>query len=449
MKSPSFYNKAAYASIFAIVAITTLFYGAVHQVVIGFAYLMVVFLAVLWASDCVKLEAFKFSVEPIQLILYAAAVYGFVQTIPFGSTSMPAGIDSVARTISIDPFATKVSALHFLILAIYFSVVLTLFSSASRLKKFATFLTVFGAAFAFFAILQSLLSPTKIYGLLERTYAQPFGAFVSRNNYAAWMEMAIAVPMALLFTGSVSKDKHLIIITAVSVMGASLILSGSRGGLVVLVLQLGFLLLLTYSRKKKGSLWLKVALALGLLAGMIAGTAFVGGESTLTRLNEEQAPEASTINRPVIWRVTGRIIADHPILGAGLGAYGVAYTKYDKSSGFERVEQAHNDYLQVLSDAGVVGGILGLAFLALLISHGYRGVRTSNRTRRAIAIGSLTGIFGVLVHSLFDFGLHTMSIAVLFLTLVALLVASGSNYEDDELEKLDGRGLAKHDGRSI
>ena len=52
----------------------------------------------------------------------------------------------------------------------------------------------------------------------------------------------------------------------------------------------------------------------------------------------------------------------HPILGVGLGAFSVVYTGYDSRNGQFRLEQAHNDYLQVLSDGGIVGAALGLFF---------------------------------------------------------------------------------------
>lgn len=415
----------------AIIVVTTLLYGAVHQAVIGLTYVLILILAILWSASLIRAKEVTLSNSTIQLVLLAAAVYGGIQVIPFGTVAA-AGLDSIPSTISLDPFSTKVTALHFLALAIYFSISLSLFRSAKRIRRFAIFISVFGAAFAFFAILQSLLSPDKIYGLLERPYAQPFGSFVSRNNFAVWMEMAIAVPMGMLFTGSVEKEKRLVLIVALTLMGVSLVLSGSRGGLVVVLLQLGFLLLITYSRRERSSLWLKVALAGAVVVAIVAGTAFVGGESTLTRLSEEGLDDPQpSVNRPEIWGVTGRIISDNLLFGVGLGAYGVAYPKYDISSGLERVEQAHSDYLQVLSDAGIIGGLLGLVFLWFLFRYSLRAVRASNLVRRGIGTGAVTGLFGVLVHSLFDFGLHTTSIALLFLTMVAVVIASGSAFNDD------------------
>ncbi|MBO0723001.1 MAG: O-antigen ligase family protein, partial [Blastocatellia bacterium] len=111
---------------------------------------------------------------------------------------------------------------------------------------------------------------------------------------------------------------------------------------------------------------------------------------------------------------------DHPISGVGLGAYQFAYTRYDKSSGSQRVEQSHNDYLQIVADAGLVGGITALAFLVLLFVLGFSAARTKDRRRRALILGALTGCFAIAIHSLVEFNLQITSNAQLFLALAAL-----------------------------
>jgi O-antigen ligase len=124
------------------------------------------------------------------------------------------------------------------------------------------------------------------------------------------------------------------------------------------------------------------------------------------------------------------IVRNFPF-GAGLGAFGVAYTSTDPLSGAERVEQAHNDYLQVVADAGVIGITLGGLFMYFLVRTFLQNLGTRNQYRRAVIIGSAAGVFAVMCHSLFDFVLHTTAITVLFLLLIALMVAAGFEYADD------------------
>jgi O-antigen ligase len=118
--------------------------------------------------------------------------------------------------------------------------------------------------------------------------------------------------------------------------------------------------------------------------------------------------------------VTLDVIKHHPLIGSGLGSFSVIYTRYDTGNGLYRLEQAHNDYLQILADAGIMGGLLGLSFLVLLFSKGFARRATDDKFRRGVATGALAGCFAVLVHSAFDFTLHTTSNALLFLVLAAM-----------------------------
>src|SRR5438046_8491578 len=99
---------------------------------------------------------------------------------------------------------------------------------------------------------------------------------------------------------------------------------------------------------------------------------------------------------------------------------GLIFTRSDWHNGLLRLEQAHNDYLQTLSDGGIVGGILGLAFLVILFGKGFARRETDDKFRRGVATGALAGCFAVLIHSFFDFTLHTTANALLFLILAAL-----------------------------
>lgn len=441
-------NKFAFVLMCAIIVATTIAYGAVHQPIIALFYIAVALMLVLWAVDGVKSGAMRYSLSPLQIPLLGAAIYGFIQVFPFGSVADIGGIAGIPRTISLDPFATQVSALHFLALFIFLAVSIVLLDSASRLRRLVTVLTIFGSAYAFFAIIQSFLSPDKIFGIYERPFAATFGSFVSRNNFAAYIEMAASLPLGLLFAGAVSKDKRLLYITAIALMGISLLLSGSRGGLVAFLAGIVFLLILSVGAKRRGSMALKISLTLLLVVAIVGGGVFIGQETTLTRITETEEAKELTTNRAHIWRVTTEVIANNLPLGTGLGAFGVSFTRFDTHSGLERVEQAHNDYLQAMADAGIVGLGLGLLFLYFLFRAGLDAIRTKNTFRRGIAIGALTGIFAVLVHSIFDFVLHTTAISVLFLILIALLVASRSRYDDDIIE-FDEVHARKHRSASV
>ncbi len=417
----------------ALIVFTTLAYGAVHQPIIALAYLIVALAVVLWAVDSFRTGVFKFSRSALQIPVLLTFVYAVVQIVPFGSLAEVGGLTGIRRTISIEPFWTQMFAFHLLALFFFFALLLSLLDSAGRIRRLTSLITVFGFLFAFFAILQYVLSPTKIYGIYEAQHAaQPFGSFVNRHNFAAFMEMSIAVPLGMIFAGAVPRDKRLITLTAVGLMGVSLVMSGSRGGLVALMAAVVFLILFTSKAKSGNQIAIKVSLSVLLLLVIVFGSIFIGGESSLTRIAETARSDDFSANRFQIWSVTLKVIAGNLPFGAGIGAFAAAYTPFDSMNGLARVEQAHNDYLQILADAGLVGLGLAVYFIFKLFRTGLASARTENIFRRGVALGALAGCFAILVHSIFDFVLHTTAITLMFLTLVGLIVASGTNYADDE-----------------
>ena len=220
-------------------------------------------------------------------------------------------------------------------------------------------------------------------------------------------------------------------------MGVALILTNSRGGIISLVAEVLFLVLIVGLRRKsharesaeknrrvRGGI-ARATLGLALIIGILVATVFFGGEQALSRFVGSVNTEDPTTGRAHFWNVTLDIIRAHPLIGTGLGAFGVVYTRYDTRNGLYRLEQAHNDYLQVLSDGGIIGAALGLFFIIALFRMGLQRRESSDEFRQGVATGALAGCFAVLVHSFFDFTLHTPSNALLFLVLAALATLNG------------------------
>ncbi len=442
-------SKTVFFLLCTTIILTTLAYGTVHQPVIAVFYIAAVVIALLWAIDAFSSGVLRFNKSLIQIPLFTAVLYALFQIIPFGSLAETAGVTGIPRTISLEPFWTQVTALHILAMAIFLGALLTFINDANRFRKIVLLITIFGFAYAFFAILQAVLSPNKIYGIYDVPYAVPFGSFVNRHNFAAYMEMTIAVPLGLMFVGGVPKDRRLLYITAIGLMGIALLLSGSRGGLISLLAEIFFLIILTTKTKSSGQLFIKVGLAVLLVATIIVGSVLIGGETSLTRIASQAATDDFSANRTHIWSVTLSIIKNNFPFGAGIGAYDVAYTAYDSSNGAFRVEQAHNDYLQVLADAGIVGLIIAGFFVYWLFRTGLRNIKTSDTFRRGVAVGALAGCFAVLVHSIFDFVLHTTAVTILFITLISLVVISGNRFSGGEKETRRNQSVKKRRSANV
>src|SRR6185369_5695265 len=112
--------------------------------------------------------------------------------------------------------------------------------------------------------------------------------------------------------------------------------------------------------------------------------------------------------------------AAHPILGVGLGGYWIGITAYHDASGLMTPQEAHNDYLELLSSGGVVGFALGVWFAIVVFKTVRKKFLSDTGYGRAVRLGAILGITGVAAHSLVDFGLHILVNAIVFLTLIMI-----------------------------
>lgn len=416
------------------IVLTALAYGTVHYWALATFQVAAALIVICWAADAWSRGVLRLSRNFLQYPFVGLILLGVIQLLPLWSTNDSALAGSVRRSLSLDPYATRLVLVQLVALFIYFAAMLAYTDTARRLNVLVLTVIGFGFALAFFGIIQSLISPTKIYGILEPRLAVPFGPFVNRHNFASYMEMTLGLSLGLLFSGAVEREKRLLYITAVALMGVALLMSGSRGGMMSFVAMVLFLVVITglgfAGRESEGRStlrrWaLRGGLAIVLLVAIIGGAILIGGESSLTRMVDTVNASDPSTGRTQIWKVTIEVIKSHPITGAGLGAFGVAYTPFDPRNGVNRAEQAHNDYLQILADTGIIGAILGLVFLIALFRLGFKRRQSRDVFRRGVATGALAGCFAVLVHSIFDFTLHTTSNALLFLTLVTLATVNG------------------------
>ena len=419
----------------ACLVLSTLAYGTVHYWALALFQTGACLIVFFWAVDAWRSHTFRFSRNLLQLPLVGLFLIGLIQLLPFGSNAPDAtGIlpQSPVRSLSFDPYSTRLALVQILALVIYFAAALAFIDSPKRLRLLVRVIVIFGFALAILGLVQSFTSPTKVYWIRELPQSAPFGPFINRHHFAGYMEMTLGLTLGLLFSGAVEREKRPLYLFAAGMMGVALIMTNSRGGIISLVAEIFFLVLLTglgrrYGADEEGdkrtrvrTALVRAGLALGLVIALFAGVLLLGGESALTRFTGTVNADDPTTGRAHFWSTSLKIIQDHPVTGVGLGAFHLAYTRYDTRNGLFRLEQAHNDYLQVLTDAGIIGLLLGLFFVGVLFRTSLQRRESADTFRRGVATGALAGCFAVLVHSFFDFTLHTTSNALLFLVLAAL-----------------------------
>ena len=417
------------------VILSALAYGTVHYWSLALFELGACSIVLLWAVDAWRSRTFRISSSLLQIPLVGLLLLGVVQLLPIRSAGDGGGLSTVS-SLSIDPYSTRLALVQIVALLIYFAAALAFIDSPKRLRLIVRTLIVFGFMLALLGIIQYFTSPNKIYWLKDMPQSEPFGPFYNRHHFAGYMELLIALPLGLVLSGAIERDKQLLYIFAALLIGGALIMTGSRGGLISLMAEAVFIIAFTRfkradsapSEKKSSrvrSALTRVGLALALVIVMVGGAVLFGGEAALSRMLGTVNSSDPSTGRAHFWGVTLQIIKHQPLIGSGLGSFGLAYTRYDTRNGETRLEQAHNDYLQTMSDAGMVGAGLGLVFIIVLFRSGFARRETRDTFRQGVAIGALAGCFGVLVHSFFDFTLHTTANALLFLILAALATLDG------------------------
>ena len=431
-------SRFAFLMVCLAIILSALAYGTVHYWALALFFLGGVTILSLWLIDGWNLGTLRISRNVLQLPLLAMFLLGLFQLLPLrhpedvGTHKIP-----LVSSLSFDPYSTRFILVQIVALAIYFAAVLVFTDTPKRLRLLVRTISVFGFFLAIFGLTQSFTSPDKIYWVRELPQSQAFGPFINRHHFAGYMELTLALPLGLVFTGAIEKEKRFIYLFAAGLMAVALIMTNSRGGIISLVAELVFLVATMGFRRHRHkkrheerpprirSAAIKAGLALALIVALFGGVVLLGGEDALTRIVGTVNTDDPTTGRAHFWSVTVDIIKNHPWIGTGLGAFGVVYTGYDSRNGLYRLEQAHNDYLQILSDGGIIGFLIGLFFVVNLFRMGFNRRDSRDDFRRGVATGAMAGCFAVLVHSFFDFTLHTPANALLFLVLAALATMNG------------------------
>ena len=319
---------------------------------------------------------------------------------------------------------------HLLLYAAYGMLVFVVTQTLRRASQFemlAKLFTGYGAVVASFAVLQGLAPNGKLYWIrsLEQGGAI-YGPYVNHNHYAGLMEMLTPFPLVLAATRHTSGNRKLVVAGIAALMAASIFLSGSRGGMAAFVAQmvvLGVLLV----RKREGG-WKQPLMLGAFLAVVIVFLVWMGGNALTQRLISIHSEAREEINgglRLSIDRDCLRMLVKRPLLGWGLGAFPTVYPEFRSFYTNFFVNQAHNDYLQLLVETGLAGFSIAIWFLVLVFRRAAGKLKNWTETASgALTVAALLGCVGILVHSFLDFNLQIPANAALFYVLCAIAASA-------------------------
>ena len=347
------------------------------------------------------------------------------------------GVAQYAAWLTLDRSETRQALILLAVDLAFFFLTIQLFAGVPpwTLYVFGLVVLAFAGALGLFAILQDTSGASRIYGVVETPGGALFGPYVNRDHFAGLMEMLIPVAIFSLVGrgGRSSLATSTLCVSAVTLGLASLLLSGSRGGLLALSGEIAIAagVLRRAGARTMQRRRLAMAAAFALLAGAML-FAYVDPGWVAKRLGSVAYVDSTwaewTGTRQKMARDALHMWRDHPLLGVGLGDFETAYPRYQSFPSDEWIDHAHNDYVEVLAETGLVGALLILSALAFFLRLAFRdGGRHIQSQAGWIRLGATLACSGMLVHSLLDFNLHIPANAAWFAVLAGIATAASAS----------------------
>jgi O-antigen ligase/tetratricopeptide (TPR) repeat protein len=349
--------------------------------------------------------------------------------------------------LTVDLKATVLALVQFAAYVMFYVVSVQLLSDGKFLRRTVSLVVGFGAVLAFVAIVQHYISPRTIYGMREAFMGNVFGPYVNRNHFAGLMIMVFPVAFCMMlynkpkvsyeswrekilgFFSYRTINVYLLLTLGMLLIGASVFVSLSRGAIVSLcasLLLMGVFMTVKLSRgsgeRGKG---LIVAAFFGVL---LLSVGWFGWKPIFERFDQIRNPNGDVESaRLDAWQDSLGIIGNFPVAGTGAGTFFEAFKAYKQATtvpGF--FVHAHNDYIEIAADQGVLSLVLFLAFIFSVFASLKVFAKRHERYSIYLYLGALTGLTAILLHCLVEFHLHVGANALYFFFVAALCVAAAN-----------------------
>lgn len=317
-------------------------------------------------------------------------------------------------------------------------VVATSITTTSGLRLVASFHVALSAVLGLANVVQYATGTRQVASLSSDAPLRVAGLLNDPNEFAMLQVVAFSVGLCLYFVHAHNLYRILVVLACI-IIATSVLTTVSRGGTLSLAV-VSFVWLLTLPRR-----WLPLML---VLAGGVAWTGLDLGvfDAVLQRSN-------STARDPrfLLWNVALQLWEANPLIGLGLGSFPQAFYQNEYLSGqvyFRRPMVAHNMYLHIATETGIIGLLL---FLLVVLSalwalwQASKVVGLGSSERNWIFRGYMIGLFGFLVGSFF---LSAQYEKMLWMSIGLAIVASVSLRRQDRSSNVDlnltsGSPLAK------
>jgi O-antigen ligase len=282
---------------------------------------------------------------------------------------------------------------------------------------------------SFYALFQFFTKSNQVWAFISPYKNRASGTYISPNHLAGFLEMTLPLALAYSMAGRMRASMRILIGYAAVVILAAIAVTLSRGGWLGAMTACFLFIFLLLGQKQY-----RIP-ALVALATLSVGALTLLPHAMSIRLRLGRMFASSDLNentRFAIWEPALRMWRDHPLWGVGPGHFDSIFRAYRPQGVQLQPDWVHNDYLNTLTDWGLIGtGIVLAAWILLFVGllKTWRSVKPQNSDlgpvtgsgRFAFTAGSTSGLAAILAHSWFDFNMHIPANAILCVTLMALL----------------------------
>lgn len=378
----------------------------------------------------------------IILLFWMIPAWTFFQLVPLPPFLWGASTDNVWLPISLDTGATFYQGMESIAYAMFFTLALALLHTPERLQRTLEVLVLTGVLQAAYGVMVTLGGKEfDLFGIIFRPQQahSASGTFANRNHLAGYLEMCLALGVGLLLTHLLqSKDPYTgwkailrrFLATLMSgkarlrvflaLMVVALVLTHSRMGNSAFFASLGIAALIglvLYRKHKRNSSLIILFGSLILIDSFILG-AWFGLDKLASRLEQT---DITREERAYVFPDALEILKDHPVSGIGGGAFGTIFEQYKSDKVFYDYQHAHNDFLQIAIEYGLVG----LLLFGLIVVIAFRAAIRAQLLRhtpilKGAAFAAMMAIISLMIHSAVDFNLQIPANALLFTLICAV-----------------------------
>lgn len=242
-------------------------------------------------------------------------------------------------------------------------------------------------------------------------------SFQFPNNLGGYLTTVIPIPLSFIIQSATNRKIRFFLAALSILLMACLLFTQARGAWLGFVAGLFFVCLFGGKKMFFRAFFI---IAVFLIILVLFSPPVVKDQ---VRSFMSMSSDVSANDRMIIWKTGWRMFTDRMYLGHGLGTFMNVFGSY-KPKSYSEIVYAHNCYLQLAAEMGIIGLFIFLWFVfALLKGAILKFMKYEDRFLRAALIGFAGGILAYLVHSLFDTNLYSLSLAVLFWAVAGLTAA--------------------------